>query len=97
VIEATARFIRPARPRGCRPGFSVAEEHRSLALFQRNNSPSPRYGDFPTQHDDSVTFIDWAAPDCGAPQAYRPNRRVYLHLSPRSPLRSDHQRIGTLL
>jgi uncharacterized protein with GYD domain len=55
------------RPGGRSPGFAVAEEHRSLALFQSHGSPSPRYSHFATQHDDSVTFIDWAAPDCGAP------------------------------
>ena len=59
--------------------LAIAEEHRSLALFKGNGSPPPGYGDFAVQDDDSVAFIDWAAPDCGAPQAYRPDRRAYLH------------------
>jgi hypothetical protein len=68
------------RPRGRPPRFAVVEEHRSLALFQRNSSPPPRYGDFTTQHDDSVAFIDWAASDGGAPQPYRSDRLAYLHV-----------------
>ena len=84
-MEATARFMRPAGHAAAPLRFAVTEEHRSLALFQRNSSPSPRYGDFAVQDDDSVAFVDWAAPDGGAPQAYRPNRRAYLHLRPVHP------------
>ena len=84
-MEATARFMRPAGHAAAPLRFAVTEEHRSLALFQRNSSPSPRYGDFATQHDDSVTFIDWTAPAGGARQAYRPDRRPYLHLRQAHP------------
>jgi hypothetical protein len=56
VIEATARLIRPV-DQGSRPlRFAVAEQHRSLALFQGNNSSPPGYSDFAAQRDDAYPW-----------------------------------------
>src|SRR6516164_9314874 len=51
--------------------FAVAEDHRPLALFQGDSSPSPGDSNFAAQDDDSVTLVYWTAPDCGATQPYR--------------------------
>ena len=57
----------------------------SLALFEGNHSPSSGHGDLATQRDDSVTAVDWASPNSGAADAYRRDRRAYLHFRARFP------------
>ena len=81
----------------CRPrGFSVVEEHRSLALFQSHFSAPSGYCDFAVQDDDSVTVVDWA-PQTVVPR--RPIAATGVCICTFAPftLRSDPGRIGTLL